>query len=247
MIQQMISRVMHIALILIPVPVILLTGACIDEGPGMEQNMKQNMELKSEEMIVLPEPKTTGEISIEETLLSRRSVRTYTREPITPDDLSQLLWAAQGVTSEDWDGLRTAPSAGALYPLEVYVVAGNVDGVPDGVYHYRSGEHALQKVCDGDLRRNLSACALHQSQITDAAVDIVFTAVFERTTVKYGDRGVRYVYIEAGHAAQNVYLQAEALDLGVCAIGAFYEDDVAELLVLPEDEVPIYILSIGKV
>ena len=241
MIQQMISRAIHIALILIPVPVILLTGACIDEGPGMEQNM----ELRSEEMIVLPEPKTTGERSVEETLLSRRSVRTYTKEPITPDDLSQLLWAAQGVTSKD--GFRTAPSAGALYPLEVYVVAGNVDGVPDGVYNYRTGEHALQKVCDGDLRGNLSACALNQSQITDAAVDIVFTAVFERTTVKYGDRGVRYVYIEAGHAAQNVYLQAEALDLGVCAIGAFYEDDVAELLVLPEDEVPIYILSIGKV
>jgi len=173
---------MHIALILIPVPVILLTGACIDEGPGMEQNMKQNMELRSEEMIVLPEPKTTGEISIEEVLLSHRSVRTYTREPITLDDLSQLLWAAQGVTSKD--GFRTAPSAGALYPLEVYVVAGNVEGVPDGVYHYLTREHALQKVCDGDLRRNLSACALNQSQITDDAVDIVFTAGIERTTVK---------------------------------------------------------------
>ncbi|HIE30824.1 MAG TPA: SagB/ThcOx family dehydrogenase [Methanosarcinales archaeon] len=234
---------MHITLILILVPAILFTGACIDGGPGTEQNM----ELESEEMIVLPEPKTAGEISIEETLSSRRSVRTYTREPITLDDLSQLLWAAQGVTSEEWGGLRTAPSAGALYPLEVYVVAGNVDGVSDGVYHYQTEKHTLQKVCDGDLRRNLSACALHQSQITDAAVDIVFTAVFERTTVKYGDRGVRYVYIEAGHAAQNVYLQAEALGLGVCAIGAFYDDDVAELLLLTEGEVPIYILSIGKV
>ncbi len=249
----MVCRAVHIALVLILVQVILLTGACIDAGPGIgsntEQNTRHDMELKPEDMITLPAPKTTGKISVEEALFSRRSVRTYTKEPITLDDLSRLLWAAQGITSgsRGGDELRTAPSAGALYPLEVYAVAGNVDGVPDGVYHYLPREHALQKVCDGDLRRNLSECALHQSQITDAAVDIVFTAAFERTTVKYGDRGVRYVYIEAGHAAQNVYLQAEALDLGVCAIGAFYEDDVAELLALPEDEVPIYILSIGKV
>ena len=249
----MVCRVVHIALVLIMVQVILLAGACIDAGPGMgsntEQNTRHDMELKSEDMITLPAPKTTGKISVEEALFSRRSVRTYTKEPITLDDLSRLLWAAQGITSgsRGGDELRTAPSAGALYPLEVYAVAGNVDGVPDGVYHYLPRGHALQKVCDGDLRRNLSECALHQSQITDAAVDIVFTAAFERTTVKYGDRGVRYVYIEAGHAAQNVYLQAEALDLGVCAIGAFYEDDVAKLLALPEDEMPVYILSIGKV
>ena len=249
----MVCRAVHIALVLSLMQVILLTGACIDAGPGMgsnntEQNTRHDMELKPEELITLPAPKTTGKISVEEALFSRRSVRTYTKEPITPDDLSRLLWAAQGVTSRagSRDELRTAPSAGALYPLEVYAVAGNVEGVPDGVYHYLPREHALQKVCDGDLRRNLSGCALHQSQITDAAVDIIFTAAFERTTVKYGDRGVRYVYMEAGHAAQNVYLQAESLDLGVCAIGAFYDADVAKLLALPEDEVPIYILSIGN-
>lgn len=248
----MVCIAVHIALVLIIVQVTLLTGACIDAGPGMGSNIAQNtrhdMELKPDGRITLPAPKTTGKISVEEALFSRRSVRTYTKEPITPDDLSRLLWAAQGVTAGAGgrDELRTAPSAGALYPLEVYVVAGNVDGVPDGVYHYLPREHALQKVCDGDLRRNLSGCALNQSQITDAAVDIVFTAAFERTTVKYGDRGVRYVYMEAGHAAQNMYLQAEALDLGVCAIGAFYDADVAELLALPEDEVPIYILSIGN-
>lgn len=249
----MVCRAVHIALVLIIVQVILLTGACIDAGPDMrsntEQNTRHDMELKPDELITLPAPKTTGKTSVEEALFSRRSVRTYTKEPITQDDLSRLLWAAQGVTSgaEGVDELRTAPSAGALYPLEVYVVAGNVEGVPDGVYHYLPREHALQKVCDGDLRGNLSECALHQSQITDAAIDIVFTAAFERTTAKYGDRGVRYVYMEAGHAAQNVYLQAEALDLGVCAIGAFHDANVAELLALPEGEVPIYILSIGNV
>ncbi|MEA1906843.1 MAG: SagB/ThcOx family dehydrogenase [Euryarchaeota archaeon] len=218
-------------------------------GLDAEQNMGHDMELKSDGWIVLPAPGTTGRVSVEGALFSRRSVRTYTKEPITLDDLSRLLWAAQGVTAVAGgrDELRTAPSAGALYPLEVYVVAGNVGGVPDGVYHFLPREHALQKVCDGDLRGNLSGCALRQSQITDAAVDIVFMAVFERTTAKYGDRGVRYVYMESGHAAQNVCLQAESLGLGVCAIGAFYDVDVAELLALPEDEVPIYILSVGNV
>ncbi len=231
----MIRIAICITLILIPV---LITGACIDEGET-EQNTRQEGE------IMLPEPRTTGEISIEEAMLHRRSVRRYTKEPITLNDLSQLLWAAQGITSEE--GFRTAPSAGALYPLEVYVVAGNVDGLSDGVYRYRTEGHTLQRIRDRDLRKNLSECALHQTQITDAAVDIVFAAVFNRTTTKYGERGVRYVYIEAGHAAQNVYLQAEASGIGVCAVGAFYEQEVSELLALSRDETPIYILTVGKV
>ena len=231
----MIRIAICIALILIPV---LITGACIDKNQT-GQNTRQEGD------IMLPEPRTTGEISIEEAILHRRSVRRYTEEAITLNDLSQLLWAAQGITSEE--GFRTAPSAGALYPLEVYVVAGGVDGLSDGVYRYRAEGHTLQRICDGDLRENLSECALKQTQITDAAVDIVFAAVFERSTAKYGERGVRYAYIEAGHAAQNVYLQAGALGLGVCAVGAFYEQEVSELLALSDDETPIYILTIGKV
>ena len=231
----MIRIAICITLILIPV---LITGACIDEEET-EQNTRPEGE------IMLPEPRTTGEISIEEVILHRRSVRSYTKEAITLNDLSQLLWAAQGITSEE--GFRTAPSAGALYPLEVYVVAGNVDGLSSGVYRYRAEGHTLQRIHDGDLRKNLSECALKQTQITGAAVDIVFAAVFKRTTAKYGERGVRYVYIEAGHAAQNVYLQAEALGLGVCAVGAFYEQEVSELLALSDDESPIYILTVGKV
>ncbi|MEA1896002.1 MAG: SagB/ThcOx family dehydrogenase [Euryarchaeota archaeon] len=222
-------------LVLIPV---LITGACIEEGET-EQNTRQ------EDEIMLPEPRTTGEISIEEAMRNRRSVRQYTEEGITLNDLSQLLWAAQGISSEE--GFRTAPSAGALYPLEVYVVAGKVDGLSDGVYRYRTEGHTLQRICDGDLRENLSECALNQTQVTDAAADIVFAAAFNRTTAKYGERGARYVYIEAGHAAQNVYLQAEAFGLGVCAVGAFYEQEVSELLALSRDETPIYILTVGKV
>ena len=231
----MIRIAICIALILIPV---LITGACIDEEET-GQNTRQEGE------IMLPEPRTTGEISIEEAMRNRRSVRRYTEEAITLNDLSQLLWAAQGITSEE--GFRTAPSAGALYPLEVYVVAGNVDGLSDGVYRYRAEGHTLQRIRDGDLRKNLSECALHQTQITDAAVDIVFAAAFKRTTAKYGERGVRYVYIEAGHAAQNVYLQAESSGLGVCAVGAFDEQEVSKLLALPDEETPIYILTVGRV
>ncbi len=231
----LINRVICITLVMIPV---LLAGACIDKGET-GQNARQEGE------IMLPEPRTTGEISIEEAMIHRRSVRRYSKEPITLNDLSQLLWAAQGITSEE--GFRTAPSAGALYPLELYVVAGNVDGLSGGVYRYRAEGHTLQRIRDGDLRGNLSECALHQTQITGAAVDIVFAAVFKRTTAKYGERGVRYVYIEAGHAAQNVYLQAGALGLGVCAVGAFYEQEVSELLALSGDETPIYILTVGKV
>jgi len=145
--------ILCIALILIPV---LITGACIDEGET-EQNTRQ------EDEIMLPEPRTTGEISIEEAMLHRRSVRRYTKEAITLNDLSQLLWAAQGITSGE--GFRTAPSAGALYPLEVYVVAGNVDGLAGGVYRYRVDGHTLQRIRDGDLRGNLSECALKQTQI----------------------------------------------------------------------------------
>jgi len=231
----MIRIAICITLVMIPV---LLAGACIDKGET-GQNARQEGE------IMLPEPRTTGEISIEEAMIHRRSVRRYSKEGITLNDLSQLLWAAQGITSEE--GFRTAPSAGALYPLEAYVVAGDVDGLSDGVYRYRAEGHTLQRIRDHDLRENLSECAPKQTQITDAAVDIVFAAVFNRTTTKYGGRGVRYVYIEAGHAAQNVYLQAEALGLGVCAVGAFYEQEVSELLALPDDETPIYILTIGKV
>jgi len=231
----MIRIAICIALVLIPV---LITGISHRQGET-EQNTRQEGE------IMLPEPRTTGGISIEEAILHRRSVRRYTKEAITLNELSQLLWAAQGVTSEE--GFRTAPSAGALYPLEVYVVAGNVDGLAGGVYRYRADGHTLQRIRDGDLRENLSGCALGQTQVTDAAVDIVFAATFERTTAKYGERGVGYVYIEAGHAAQNVYLQAEASGIGVCAVGAFYEQEVSELLSLPEGETPIYILTVGKV
>jgi SagB-type dehydrogenase family enzyme len=194
--------------------------------------------------IKLPEPRYESETSVEAALLERRSVRAYSGEHLTIDELSQLLWAAQGITAP-WGG-RTAPSAGALYPLELYVVIGAVEGVDDGVYRYRPEEHALEKVLDGDVRAELADAALGQDCIRDAAIDIVFMAVYERTTEKYGDRGVRYAQLEAGHAAQNVYLQAVALDLGTVTIGAFTDSEVTSIMNLQEQEDPLYIMPVGR-
>ncbi|KPJ51984.1 nitroreductase, partial [candidate division TA06 bacterium DG_24] len=154
----------------------------------------------------------------------RRSIRSYSDAPLTLAEVSQLLWAAQGITNDR--GFRTAPSAGALYPLEVYVVAGKVEGLPAGIYKYRPREHELWRVDLGDKRRELSGAALGQEPVADGAIDIVFAAVYGRTAVKYGERATRYVHIEVGHAAQNVFLQAGALDLGAAVIGAFFDEEV---------------------
>lgn len=192
----------------------------------------------------LPEPRYDSDFSVEEALLKRRSVREYAVANLTLQEVSQLLWAAQGITGPQ--GLRTAPSAGALYPLEVYVVVGDVDKLTPGVYKYRPDGHELQESLDGDKRAELADAALGQAWISRAAVNIVITAVYERTTVKYGDRGVRYVHLEAGHVAQNVYLQAVALDLGLVSVGAFYDEQVKSILSLQENEQPLYIIPVGR-
>ena len=195
-------------------------------------------------IIELPEPRCDSGVSIEQSLLGRRSIRSYTGEPLTLQEISQLLWAAQGVT--DPRGFRTAPSAGALYPLELYVVAGDVHNLTSGVYRYEPDEHQLVRIVDGDRRAELADAALAQSCVEEGAIAFVFTAVYERTTVKYGDRGIRYVHMEVGHAAENLCLQATAMDLGAVTIGAFYDEEVAELLNLPEDEQPLYIIPVGR-
>jgi SagB-type dehydrogenase family enzyme len=155
-----------------------------------------------------------------------------------------LLWAAQGFN--DPRGLRTAPSAGALYPLETYLVAGNVQGLAPGVYRYRPDGHKLERLLEGDKRHVLAGAALGQRPVSEGAVDIVFTAVYSRTTGKYGERGVRYVHIEVGHAGQNLCLQATALGLGAVTVGAFVDELVAKALNLPQNEQPLYIIPVGR-
>lgn len=192
----------------------------------------------------LPEPHYDGNVSIERALRERRSVRDYAGEPMTLTEVSQVLWAAQGVTGPN--GERTAASAGALYPLEVYVVVGNVTEMPEGVYRYRPHQHALAKISGRDVRAKLAAAALNQNFIADAAINLVFTAVFERTTGYYGKRGEQYVHAEVGHAAQNVHLQAAAMGLGTVVVGAFDDDRVIQILDLPRNERPLYLMPMGR-
>lgn len=194
-------------------------------------------------VIKLPEPQQDSDVSIEQSLLKRRSSRSYTSEPVTLQELSQLLWAAQGIT--DPRGFRTAPSAGALYPLEVYVVAGNVQNLAPGVYKYKPDEHELVRLIHGDKRGELADAALKQPWVKEGALAIVFTAVYERTTGKYGERGIRYVHIEVGHAAQNLCLQATAMGLGAVTVGAFHDEQMARVLNLSDDEQPLYIIPVG--
>jgi SagB-type dehydrogenase family enzyme len=197
----------------------------------------------SPETLALPEPDRSGMQALETLLQQRRSVRDYANAPLSPGDISQLLWAAQGITHPR--GLRTAPSAGALYPLELYVVAGRIDGLSAGVYHYRPDGHRLQAMHAGDLRDRLARAALGQSWLADAPAVVVFAAVYERTARKYGERAARYVHIEAGHAAQNLFLQAGALKLDTVVVGAFDDDAVAALLQLPPDVRPLLLMPVA--
>lgn len=197
-----------------------------------------------EDKIELPEPNHDSNTSLEQTLLHRRSVREYALEPLTLAEVSQLLWAAQGITSPG--GKRTAPSAGALYPLEVYLLAGEVEGLSQGTYRYLPGEHALTRTVQADRRSALSQAALDQEAVAQAPAVIIISGVYERTTVKYGDRGIRYVHMEVGSAAQNVYLQAVSMDLGTVFIGAFHDEEVTRVLSLPAEERPLCIMPVGR-
>ncbi|MCI0472055.1 MAG: SagB/ThcOx family dehydrogenase [Ignavibacteria bacterium] len=203
--------------------------------------------------IKLPETRLTSDISVEEALLIRRSIREFKNEAITVQDVSQILWAAYGITEERSSpsflrgGLRTAPSAGALYPLEIYLVAGKVTGLKAGIYKYISPDHSLELVSEGDIRKDLAAAALNQEFLEIAPASLMYSAVYSRMTQKYGNRGrERYVCMDLGHSAQNVYLQACALGLGTCAVGAFTDDMVSIVMQLPEDEEPLYIMPVGK-
>jgi len=207
---------------------------------GNDNKLPEN----ASEIIKLPEPEYKSGTSVEEALFRRRSVRVFKEGPVMLDELSQLLWAGQGKT--DARGLRTSPSAGALYPLELYVVAGDVNGLPQGVYKYRPERHELSELSKGDRRSDLCTASLGQSSVRRAALVLVLTAVYERITSKYGERGIRYAHMEAGHAAQNVCLQAVSLKLGTVVIGAFQEEEVKKLLKFGSGESPLYIMPVGK-
>jgi SagB-type dehydrogenase family enzyme len=202
------------------------------------------MSAQDEKIISLPMPRLTGEQSLEALLQQRRSVREYQDAGLSLAEVSQLLWAAQGITHAE--ELRTAPSAGALYPLELFVVVGDLEGMNVGVYHYQPEGHRLRLIKQQDHRRALARAALSQPWVSEAAAVLVFAGVVERTTKKYGQRGIRYVHIEVGHAAQNAFLQTEALGLATVVVGAFDDDAVAEVLGLPSEAQPLLLMPIGR-
>lgn len=192
----------------------------------------------------LPEPKKDGPVSLEGCLETRRSIRSFGSEPVTLEEVSQLLWAAQGITSET--GQRSAPSAGALYALEVGLIALDVDGLEPGFYRYVPESHELARRKEGDLRRLVSRAALEQSQLSECPAMIVIAADYEKLSWKYGSRSVRYGDMEAGHSAQNVYLQATSLGLGTVVVGAFEDELLASVLGLRGREQPLYLMPVGR-
>ena len=191
--------------------------------------------------ITLPKPKIKSEVSLEETLNKRRSIRNYKRGSLSLDQVSQLLWAASGSNQYG----RTSPSAGATYPLETYLIVGEVEGLEPGIYHYSPSGHSLEKIKEKDVKKELARAALGQDMIEKAPINIVIGVDYGRTTGSYGQRGTRYVHMEAGHVGQNIHLQAAALNLGTVMIGAFKDQAVKEVLGIKED--PLYIIPVGKI
>jgi SagB-type dehydrogenase family enzyme len=226
--------------------VFLLAAGCavLETRENMEINQQaasnRSMEPVSQtsETIQLPEPVTSGTVSLEEALERRRSVRDFRDINLSWGEIGQLLWAAQGIT--DPAGLRTAPSAGARYPLEMYVLTS------EGVYHYQPAGHRVTLHLSGDYRKPLHAVSIQQDSILKAPAVFIIAGVYERTEARYGqERAPRYVHMEVGHAGQNLLLQAVALELGAVIIGAFYDDQVKEALSLPEDHEPLYLIPVG--
>jgi SagB-type dehydrogenase family enzyme len=214
--------------------VCILAVGCVRDEAGMSPSSTAEAETR----IALPSPQTDGELSLEEALARRRSLRELSDEELSQAEIGQLLWAGQGVTDEQ--GRRTAPSAGALYPLELYAVT------PKGVYHYLPDDHAIELIAEGDARPRLRAAAYAQAPVGEAPLVVVVAAVPARTEEKYGpERATRYVQLEAGHAAQNMLLQAAALGLGGVPIGAFADAAVADVVGLSEGELPLYLIPIG--
>jgi len=197
------------------------------------------------QVVKLPGPAPQGAVSVEEALKARRTVRQFIVRSLDLSQISQLLWGADGVS--DPRGLRTAPSAGATYPLEIYLVAGDraVADLTAGVYRYRVLEHILEAGLAGDRRIAVARASLRQFWMAEAPVMVVIAAVYRRCTARYGERGVRYTHMEAGNVSQNLFLQAEALGLGAGIVGAFEDRELAQALGLPQEQVPLLVMPVG--
>jgi len=199
-------------------------------------------------LIPLPDQFSDNSLNIVEVLKKRKSIRSYSSEPCGLSELAFLLWASTGVRQRSVNrDFRVAPSAGALYPIETYVVVNNVEGLSEGVYHYNIKLHALEELKQGKFSVNIAHAALEQRMCLDAPVIFIWTAIFERSRWKYKQRAYRYIYLDAGHIAQNLALAATTIGLGSCQIGAIYDDEVNEIVgVDGQEESTIYLSSVGR-
>ena len=197
------------------------------------------------EAIKLPPPVIRGGMPLAEALKDRRTVRSFASRPLDLGQISQLLWSADGTS--DSRGLRTSPSAGATYPLDLYLVVGErgVKDLPAGVYHYQVAAHALTPVAPGDVRAAVARASLHQGWMAQAPVLVVITGEYRRCTARYGERGVRYTHMEAGNVSQNLFLAAEALGLGAGIVGAFEDQALARAAQLPPAHEPLLVMPVG--
>jgi SagB-type dehydrogenase family enzyme len=203
-------------------------------------------QVEKERVIRLSEPAYDGRVSVERAIKGRRTIRDFQPKPLTLDQLSQLLWSAQGITDER-RGFRAAPSGGALYPLDVYSVVGEggVEGLESGVYHYQPSSHSIQLIRKGDRRKEVASASLWQMWMARAPVIFVITSEYDRITRKYGKRGIRYAQIEVGHVGQNIFLQSGALGLAAGIVGAFRDGAVAKAIGTAEAHEPLIIMPVG--
>ncbi len=219
---------------------LLITTFFMSQKPTDENKTPEN---NDELLIELPSLVKEGEESLEEVISERRSIRNYQDEPLTLKEVSQILWAAQGIT-DPASNFRAVPSAGALYPLSIYINASNVEGLDSGLYQYLVDDHKLSLKTENNLKDKIYNAALQQSSIKESGVTLIIAADYEITEARYDDRAERYVHMEAGHAGQNIYLQTTTLGLGTVAIGAFNDDEMKDILGIEKE--PIYIFPVGK-
>jgi len=194
----------------------------------------------------LPDPILDGDLSLERTIHQRRTIRSFEGKPLTLRQFSQLLWAAQGTT--DKGGFkRAAASAGALYPMDLYGAVGGdcIEKLDPGVYHYEPIDHSIYLVNEGDVRRDIAIASLGQMWMAYAPTTLVITAEYSRITVKYGQRGIRYAMMEAGHVGQNIFLQSEAMGLAAGIVGAFEDEKVIQALGIKETHEPLLLMPVG--
>ena len=228
---------------------LLLIGTVITfNSVIMSLGMSGERSMKEDNLISLPSPAFKGTVSVEEAINIRRTKREFSEESLTMAEWGQILWAAQGITSDNDRKKRATPSAGALYPLDIYLILSNgaKDFPKTGVFHYLPLKHALKQISDRDFSKEVAEASLHQYWMAEAPGMILITAEYSRITGKYGERGIRYAHIEAGHVAQNCFLQAQSLKLDMGIVGAFKDNKLIDLLEIPKSHEPILILPIGR-